>query len=74
VTPEQAVLISKGVGAAVNLLAAFMGAKQAAEVLDGIRTDMVANNRGPEDHEIETLMSDIQARSDRIQGSGPTAA
>ena len=62
-------LAVQGVGVALNLLVATIGVRAAKEMLTGMMAQMVKDQRGPSMAELEALISGLEARSTRIQGS-----
>lgn len=61
----------KGLQVAINLLIATIGVRATKDlILDPIREAMVRDQRGPTDLELDTIMTQIQANSDIIQGTG----
>ena len=66
-TTEIAKLAATGLGAAVQILIATMGVKAAEDVIEGIRKNMVAQQRGPNEAELDAIFDPIIARDKRIQ-------
>ena len=64
-SPET--LLAQLLGFAIRGLVSTLGVRAAQDILDETKVKMVADQRGPTDAELEAVVSDIQARSQRIQ-------
>ena len=65
-----AILISRALSGLISLTTAYIGAQQAADVIDRIRRKMVEQGRAPTEGEIADLFTGLEDRSDQIQSNG----
>ena len=69
---EIAGLAAKGLGIAVNILIATIGIRATRElILDPIRENMVREQRGPTDDELDILINQMNANTEIIESAAP---
>lgn len=62
-------LALQGVGIALNFLVAAVGVRASQQILTQLMENMVKQQRGPTNEELDVLIGGLEARSQRIQNS-----